>query len=216
MTAAGFVGSASAAVILDPGKITTGSLTGTGLIIDTPSGQGTSPPIGTSDWTEDADDGFEFVSPGSSNEQNNKPGWEPDGTVDATDDIQRFANGVVTYTFDIADGSVINAVYADWGSQGNTPGADYSYSEGAASGTVSKSHTSGSTGDLVVQWTDSLAVVRSVNFESLFTGPITVAGGDGFTITVDGDGSFFWHDAVIIDYTAIPEPGAPLLLRRRR
>jgi hypothetical protein len=42
----------------------------------------------------------------------------------------------------------------------------------------------GPAGDLVLQWTAADSSTHNVNFETIFTGPITVAGGNGFTVTV--------------------------------
>ena len=59
-----------------------------------------------------------------------------------------------------------------------------------------------STGDLVLQWTAADSSPHNVNFEHLFTGPITVAGGDGFTVTVDN--GLIALGAMLIDVSLAP------------
>lgn len=112
-------------------------------------------------------------------------GWEPDGTDDNTQWNTPWKNGgSVTYTFDLPDGAVINKVYHDWKGQGNQGNAiTYAYDEGTFT-SVTKNHKLVPTADIVLQWTAADASTHNADFETLFTGPITVAGGDGFTVTV--------------------------------
>ncbi len=203
---------ANAAISVVAGGISTGSLVGQGLIIDTPTGT-----------TNTADTGWAQLT-GNSGQQS-QLGWDP---VDAVGGNANTGYGRWTvasggnspstaWTFDLADGTIINAVYAVWTGNSNK-GANYSYNEGG--GVVTSaffSHNNvSSTNDLVYQgW----------NFQKVIDGSITVAGGNGFAVTASGPTSYT-SDAVIVDYTlaAVPEPsiallsalGMLLLLRRRR
>jgi hypothetical protein len=112
-------------------------------------------------------------------------GWEPDGTDDNTQWNTPWKNGgSVTYTFDLPDGAVISKVYHDWKGQSNQSATvNYAYDEGTPT-SVSRSHKVNPASDLVLQWTAADSSTHNVNFETIFAGPITVAGGDGFTVTV--------------------------------
>lgn len=177
-------------------------------------------PIGAT-ANDAASDGWVQVSgPGGDSLGNgaiSRKAWEPDGTI-FSDANTRWTGGVVTYTFDLADGTIIYGVFADWAKQGNAGTNNiYSYNEGVAVQT-SRSHAgAASVGDLVLDWQGTLSdnttpATYSSNFEQLFSGPITVAGGDGFTLTLTaGPSSFPFADAVVVDYV-IPEPASLALL----
>jgi len=95
-------------------------------------------------------------------------------------------------------------VYASFRSQGNTNGPHiYSYDEGTPTSVV-RSHGTNAAGDLVLDWTDSGSTTRNVNFERMFAGPITVAGGDGFELKLTAVTNFAWSDTAVIDY--VPSP----------
>lgn len=219
-------GTAKAAVIVPNTDMTSGTVTGTLLAIDMP--------LSSSD-TRTAVDGFAIVS-GTIGGYPNNAGvyWGPNGSSTST--AAWTGGGVLSYNFDIPDGSVVNAVYTRWVGQGNqTSNAVFSYSE-ATSGSVSVNMNGNQASDVTIRYTDSGSTIRNFGFESLFGSAITVAGGDGFTLIADasvsgntafGDGDndrVMRIDAVIIDYSPIPEPGAALLggfgllllLRRRR
>jgi hypothetical protein len=187
-------------------------VTGTLLAIDVPFVT-VSPTFGGPDWPEDADDGF--TAPAAVNDGIREPdnnaggkGWEPDGTP-LTEAKGYFTypgenNGgqpSVTWTFDLPNGVVVNAVYANFGSRGSSDRALYSYAEGAASDSVTvNQHPAPSNGDLVLSWTDSDKVSHNSNFQRIFEGPITVAGGDGFEFQARDQGGNAAHiDAVVID-----------------
>ena len=203
-------GTAGASIVVTPDHIVSGSATGTLVAIDTPTGALPARPTG-SDWPDDADDGWEMLN-GSGND--NSAGtrfWEPDGSSDSSGNVgMKWFNNTVTWTFDLPDDAIINDVYASWGkTQGNTPGGTYSYSEGAASGSVYLNQKVLPAGDIQLQWTDSASGTHTGWFERLFSGPITVADGDGFKLTTVAD-SICWSDAVVLDVTIaggeIPEP----------
>ena len=80
---------------------------------------------------------------------------------------------------------------------------DYRYTEGAASETKSLGDGFGTApvGDLVLRWTDSDSATHDGNFECIFTGPITVEGGDGFTLEQYRQPNAAHLDAVILDVT---------------
>lgn len=159
-------------VAVTPDHIVTGSATGTLRVID--------PPKTTGDDGNAAGIGFA----GGTGGDHTFYGWEPDGTDDNTQWVTGWTYGSVTYTFDLPDGTVINKVYHEWKGQGNQSATvNYAYDEGTPT-SISKSHQVGPAGDLVLQWTAADSSTHNVNFETLFTGPITVAGGDGFTVTV--------------------------------
>lgn len=230
-------GSAHAAVIVDGSKVQgtpTYTVQGTLLAIDAPTSQGSnfSGPDGP-DWPEDADDGFTMDSGYSIGPDASRSGWEPDGTAAGsaqTGFTFSTADGTgVSWTFDLPDGAIVHNVYSHWSHQGNSGSqSTMSYDEGTPTSILRPARNSSS--NLVLQWTDSAATDHNRNFERLFAGDITVAGGDGFAVTFTVDpnslegGVFPYIDAVVIDYTAIPEPGAALLgalgvlllLRRRR
>ncbi|MCX6880148.1 MAG: Ig-like domain-containing protein [Verrucomicrobia bacterium] len=178
-------------------------VTGTLVAIDVPYAA-TLPASGGPDWPEDCDDGFTTVnSPlrdldGTSN-------WEPDGTPISEANAYMVYNGgvpSVTWTFGVPDGSVINAVYATWNTR-TTDGITYQYSEGAASGSIVRQTGSAApTATLILSWTDSASGSHQGSFERIFTGPITVEGGDGFTLWgTDNIGQAAHIDAVVLDVT---------------
>jgi len=206
--------SANAAVVVTPGHIVSGSVTGTLIAIDTPY-QSTIPvsgPLGPS-WPENADDGWWMNSGSNLEADHGQSPWEPDGTLLAQARTYRLNSAPgSSYTFNLADSgidlpddSVINGVYATWLTRG-VSGANWSYTEGAASDTNSRTMTSAPNADLVLQWTDSVLGTHNGNFERLFTGPITVTGGDGFTLNAVRTGNTHQADAVVLDVTIIPEP----------
>jgi hypothetical protein len=160
-------------VEVTPDHIVTGSATGTLRVID--------PPKTSGDDGSAAGIGFAGTTGGD----HTSSGWEPDGTDDNTQWNTPWKNGgAVTYTFNLPDGAVINKVYHDWKGQGNQSAAvNYAYDEGTPT-SISKSHAVSPAGDLVLQWTAADSSTHNANFETIFTGPITVAGGDGFTVTV--------------------------------
>lgn len=163
-------------LVVDAGKIQNAVTPGGRLlIIDTPKTTG--------DDGNAAGIGFAGTTGGD----HTGSGWEPDGTDDNTQWNTPWRNGgSVTYTFNLPDGAVINKIYHDWRGQGNQSAAvNYAYDEGTPVST-SKSHTVGPASDLVLQWTAADSSTHNVNFETIFTGPITVAGGNGFTVTVSG------------------------------
>lgn len=230
-----FTSSASAAIVVTPDHIQgtpTYAVQGTLLAIDEPASDDTtttfiSGPAGP-DWPDDSNDGFSVLT-GAQIAINEWRGgmWEPDGTPDTGDNVSYMFNKPgqsVMWTFDLPDGAVIHNVYATWAQQGNS-GANhfYSYNEGSLETFVRPA--ANSTGELVLQWTAADTDTHNANFQRIFAGDITVAGGDGFAVTwTQGDGGYPYIDTVLIDYTAIPEPSAALLglgglaliLRRRR
>lgn len=195
-------------------KVISGSITGKLSIIDTPSDPdingSTTAPTG-SDWPTDADDGWEFVVlDGGRNNNRYNNNWEPDGSVYATNNSEEtnfWADGTFRWTFDLPDGTVIHKVYASWNGQGNQPGGEYTYDE-ETTGSVSKVHTSHSTNNIVLRWTDSLSNTHDVNFETLFSTDIVVSGGNGFAITLEASDAFSAYiavsDAILVDYTLPP------------
>jgi len=193
------------------------------LAIDVPTGTQTGP--AGPNWADDADDGFSLPS-GSSSTDLGRVGWEPDGTS-----ISPSGQGFLqkdmsaTYTFDLADGTVVHNVYSTWGFQGNS-GSGHTYTDDEGSSTYTRV-AAASTNNLILQWTDSASDTHDANFERIFAGDITVTGGNGYvvTFTAADTTSFPFVDAVVIDYTPVPEPtttallglgGLALILRRRK
>lgn len=225
-------GSADAGLIIPSSKIASGSVTGTMVVINSAAGEialSSSPTQGPN-WTDPSMDGYSLVGGGvDGGFQGNSP-WEADGSA-VTGQHRVFGNGNnVTYSFNLADagidlpdGTVINAIYGTWTTRG-VSGATYSYVEGAQNDSFLRSHTSNPNADLAINWTDNGSTVRTANFEQLLTGPITVEGGDGFTIRVARSGNTHQSDAIILDVTLVPEPtslallglGGLLIARRRR
>ena len=214
-------GAANAAIIVDASKIQSGSATGTLVAIDVPYAP-TYPQAGGPDWTgfataDPADNGFTTRMQSIRERYQHSP-WEPDGTPYSEAYDQGTYPTVtpnVSYNFnlaasgiDIPDGAIINGVYATWTPRGGGDGATYAYSEGAASGLLAQTHTVNPAGNLVLSWTDDVAVTRNGNFQRLFAGPIIVAGGDGFELTaIDNLGNAAHIDAVVLDVTfPVPEP----------
>jgi hypothetical protein len=189
--------------------IVSGSVTGTLLAVDVPFNSSTEsvPVFGGPDWPENADDGFTApiaAGDGLRGQDGASSNWEPDGTPLAqAKGYFTFGDGPapsVTWSFGLPDGAVINAVYATW----NTRGADgitYQYTEGAASGSIVR-QTGGAApaADLVLSWTDAASGTHQGNFERIFTGPITVEGGNGFTLWgTDNIGNAAHIDAIVLD-----------------
>jgi len=229
--------SANAAMIVTPDHIVTGSATGTLVAIDVPT-----VPNGTTGgpiWTTGggiiataADNGLATVGAGIMEPYGASP-WEPDGTPAGeavTYGTYPTKNPNVSYNFnlaasgiDIPDGSIVNAVYATWATRGKD-GASYTYNEATADSTT-RLHSVSPAANLVLSWTDSLSATHNANFDSLFQGPITVSGGDGFALwVIDNVGNTAHIDAVVLDVTIAPEPatlallgiGGLIMLRRRR
>jgi hypothetical protein len=229
---------ANAAVVIDGSKVQSNTyvIQGTLMAIDAPSGDnvakdGPAGPI----WTEAADEGFALLAGARFQPEGNRPGWEPDGTDSSLPRSGYSANKPetsVTYTFDIPDGAIVHGVYADWYHQKNHgSGHEYSYDEGALT-TYTRAAT-GAANHLRLQWLDSGNSGINVNFERIFAGDISVAGGDGFEVKfthANASGTYPNIDAVVIDYTApaivnVPEPATAtlamlglggLMMRRRR
>lgn len=218
---------ANAAIVVNPGNVNAAStytVTGSLFAIDSPTPvSGGANDAASAGWSATGTIGDSLGNGGIS-----RKAWEPDGTTYSQTNIP-WTGGTATYTFNLADGTVINSVFANWAKQGNSGTANvYSYNEGTLT-TVTKSQAgAASAGDLVLNWTgtlsdDTTATTYTSNFEQLFSGPITVAGGNGFSLTLTAEtGKFPFMDAVVLD--VVPEPSAALLgglgllalLRRRR
>ena len=222
----GFVVNTSDAAVIVPGANVNGastySVTGTLYAIDAPGG-GTGGDASNVGWAQ--------VSGANGDSYGNQAAplrnaWEPDGTSYAATNI-RWTGGSVTWTFDLPDGTVINGVFANWASQGNAGSSNtYSWNEGTPDSAV-RSHTSATPLDLRLDWdgfdSGGSPTTYSSTFDQLNTGPITVSGGNGFTVTLTPQsGAFPFVDTIVLD--VIPEPsalalgalGMALLLRRRR
>lgn len=233
------VSAANAAVIIPSTKIASGTLSGNTIIVmNSAAGEialNSTPPQGPN-WTDNSMDGYRLVGGGVDNGFQGTSPWEPDGAVQTGQHRVFGAGQNVTYTFNLADsgialpdGAIINGIYGTWTTRG-VSGANYRYTEGAASGLFGRTHTTGPNADLQVNWTDAGSIVRTANFERLFNTPITVVGGNGFTLTVERTGNTHQSDAILLDVTlasstVIPEPsafvlfsfaGLGLMLRRRR
>ena len=178
-----------------------------------------SPPYvyGGPGWTDVADYGFQTVNSGIMELGGTSP-WEPDGTPIAQAEeyhIFTSASPGVTYTFDLPDGAVINAVYATWATR-NKDGTTWNYSE-VTTGTTTVANNVAPTADLVLKWTDDAAGVHNGNFQRLFTGPITVTGDDGFRLGATKASQNAGHiDAVVLDVmipAAFPTTGALILVK---
>jgi len=215
--------SAGAATIVTPDHIVSSAygVTDTLKVVDNPSStkgsggsfSGTAGP----DWTEDADDGFVLLAGSQIVGEGNRAGWEPDGTGNDWYVAPRTAyssnkpNTQMNWTFDLPDGSIIHNVYADWYYQANS-GTDHVYSYDEGTPTTLTRPAGASAGDLVLKWTSDTSANYSVNFQRVFAGPITVAGGDGFALTFThgpGGGHYPYLDAVVLDVTAAPEGEVP-------
>jgi hypothetical protein len=216
-----------AAVTISSTKIVSGTIT-TGadmVIINTPRftdlGVITTGPSGPN-WTDDSSDGFRLLSAartGSTAQGTTR--WEVDGRP-STESAVRFeavagSPPLVSFTFNLADsginlpdGSVINAIYATWNTRGSS-GALYTYTEGLATGTTTIGQISAPVNNLRLNWTDSLSVVQTSTFQRIFNTPITVGGGNGFTLNVGRTGNSTQIDAILLDVTLIPEPSTALL-----
>jgi hypothetical protein len=183
--------------------------TGTLIAIDVPYVDVAAfPASGGPDWSEDADDGFvTFNSP--LQEYDDTSRWEPDGTPIAEamafytyhPSIKNCPTPGVKYVFDIPDGAIVNAIYATWNTRG-TDGCTYQYSEGTASGSIPQLQEDDNppAADMVLRWTDSDSATHDGEFQRMFTGPITVTGGDGFEVwATDNLGNAAHIDAVVLD-----------------
>ncbi len=160
--------SANAGIIVTSDHISTGSAVGTLMAVDVPY-FATLPGTGGPDWAEDADDGFLVVNHAVQETWTNGQ-WEPDGTPQAENRAyQVYPNAApnVTYTFDIPDGSTINAIYATWAKRSNLFGR-YHYSEGAALDSLDVVQTGHPLTDLGLDWTDDVNAVRTAPFQLLF------------------------------------------------
>jgi len=210
--------SANAAIIVTPDHISTDpGVQSTLLAIDVPFvGTTGFPYTGGPDWPEDADDGFVTVNAGIGEVVGTNNGrWEPDGTPNTGNQhYQTYNNSAapdVSYTFDLPDGAIIYAIYATWRTR-NKVGGVYTYSEGASSGNSGQIDQSvNPTNDLGLDWTDDVSTVRTAPFQRIFTGPITVAGGDGFTLNADDTAAdnAMSIDAVVIDVEFYIDPNLP-------
>ena len=155
------------------------------------------------------------------NAPHNRAPWEPDGTPLAEGGHYGAYNGTdpeVSYLFNLADsgidfpdGAVINAVYTTWNLR-SKDNADFSYSEGAASGSVNVEFPTAPMDDLVLRWYDDTVTGHDADFQRIITGPITVVGGDGFTIEVRRQPNTAHIDAVIIDVSGVGSAGAPFVI----
>ena len=231
--------SAHAAVIVPNTKIASGTITSGATMILINSPHSSELPLGTvgakgPNWTDNSADGWRQTAQGTvdSGTQGNSP-WETDGTVSPQGQLRFYNSGTSigqTYTFNLADsgidlpdGSIINGIYASWTTR-NTSGAIYSYTEGVPTGSVTVSHATAPTVNLALNWTNSLSVVQTANFQRIFSTPITVTGGNGFTLNIRKNGNTHQTDAIFLDVTLVPEPSSALLgglgvlalLRRRR
>jgi len=216
---------------LTPEHVVSGSVDGALVAIDVPylgAGGVTGGPVWTADstWGGSAhvtDNGFATVNDRVENVDGTS-NWEPDGTpIAEARGYFTYGNGPVPsvkYTFnlesawvDIPDASVINAVYATWNTR-NRDGITYQYTEGAATDSiVRQSDGTAPVADLVLRWTDSASTPHDGNFERIFTGPITVGGGDGFELwATDNIGNAAHIDAVVID-VSLPSRGLLILVR---
>jgi hypothetical protein len=199
--------------------VVSGPVTGTLLAVDVPFNSSTEsvPVFGGPDWPENADDGFTApiaAGDGLRGPDGASSNWEPDGTPLAqAQGYFTFGDGPapsVTWSFGLPDGAVINAVYATWNTRG-TDGITYQYTEGAASGSIVR-QTGGAApaADLVLSWTDAASGTHQGNFERIFTDPITVEGGNGFTLWgTDNIENAAHIDAVVLDVTLSVTTGYP-------
>ena len=197
----------SGGVVVTPGHINgvpVYGVTGTLFAVDVPY-QGTTFPIAGpvgADWPQNADDGWRLLSGSSLAANEGTSPWEPDGTDLAEAVTLRLSNSApgTSYTFALPDGAVINAIYATWLAR-STSGATWSYTEGAASNSNSITMVSAPTADLALDWTDAATTVHTGNFQRVLTGPITVEGGNGFTLKAVRTNSSHQADAVVLDVT---------------
>ena len=218
-------GTARAGIEVTPDHVVTGSVVGTLLVVDVPFNEstGSSPVFGGPNWPEVADDGFvapEAAGDGLRGPMNGISPWEPDGTpVSEARGYFTFGNGPppgVKWVFALPDDAIIHTVYATWLTR-NVDGITYQYTEGAASDSVVKQRSGAApAADLVLSWTDDTGTTRDGNLERIFTGPITVEGGDGFELWgTDNIGNAAHIDAVVLDVTGVgPDIDAMLLLVR--
>lgn len=130
---------ANAAVIVPSGNIngaSTYTVTGTLYAIDGPKIGGATEASNTT-FTQTGTNFGESVGNQAAGGRN---AWEPDGTTYANTTI-RWTAGPVSWTFDLADGTVINGVFANWAAQGNAGSSNtYSWNEGTPDAAV-RSHT---------------------------------------------------------------------------
>ncbi|MGB1130522.1 MAG: hypothetical protein ACPG4K_10760 [Haloferula sp.] len=199
----------TAGTVVNPSNVVSGDTpVGTLLAVDTPY-QGASPsfsipgPLGP-DWPEDTDDGWEMKAGSNLEADHAQSNWEPDGTPIAEARVYRLNSAPgSSYTFDLPDGAVVFGVYATWATRG-TSGSNWGYNEGSAVNNSLGQNVAPSA-DMVLKWTDAVATERNGNFQKIFTGPIVVTGGDGFTVTSVRTGNTHQSDAVVVDYLI---PGA--------
>ena len=201
-----FVANSPNAAIIVPGTninaASSYTVVGTLIAIDSPIGA-TANDTASTGWKQVSGSNGDSLANGAIS----RKAWEPDGTIYSNSNM-RWTGGVVTYTFDLADDIIINSVFANWAKQNNSGTTNvYSYNEGVATQVSIDQQAAASAGDLVLNWQGTLSdnttpTTYSSNFEQLFSGPITVAGGNGFTLTLTPQsGKFPFDDAVVLDYT---------------
>jgi hypothetical protein len=222
------VASANAAIEITPDHVVSGTVTGKLIVIDVPT-----PTVfpylgddGDSNWTDEAagvlatvaDNGFQIIGgAGIQSEEYGDSNWEPDGTpFGQSKNWAGWAGTIVHFNFNLADsgidlpdGSVINAIYTTWNTRKDD--YDYRYTEGAASETnfLDDGYKTAAASDLILRWTDSDSATHDGNFERIFTGPITVEGGDGFTLQQYRQANTAHLDAVILDVTIVDDGHRP-------
>ena len=216
---AGLAGTADAATIVGAGNVGAGStatIEGTLLAIDPPEDSANNSEFSTTNLTGTA---------GSSGSGGDRY-WEPNGTTwktgeKATNVGFTTAGGTATYTFTLNVGDTVHGVYWRYRSQGNQV-TDLAVSNNYGGSTTVNQQTAES-GDLLLNWTDGgVNTSDDLAFDTLWSGLDIVLTGTTFTVTMDSTGSTgvptnanrkgFRADALVIDYTAVPEPGSLALL----
>ncbi len=225
---AAFTGFSNAGIIVTRGHIVGGAATGTLVAIDSPfiSNASATATFGGPSWTtggtifaHQADQGFAAPSAAGSGLRDfdlNGTSWEPNGTpFSQARGYYIYPDGAspgTTWTFNLAasgvdlpDGTIIHGVYARFGGRNNDK-ARYEFTEGASSGNlVVDQNAIASVGDLALRWFDSDGNPRDSNFQRIFSGPITVTGGNGFQLGVtDSTGNSGHIDAIVLD-TSLPK-----------
>jgi hypothetical protein len=174
------------------------------------------------DFPQDADYGFTFRDTGANFLQyySGTSAWEPDGT--ALDDAKTYGivaeaaseqninNPQVTWTFDLEDDIVINAIYASWTDSGTGRRTIWGYTEGT--NTDAYVQVGGVASHLVLQWTDAASATHNGNFQRIFTNSVMVEGGDGFTLKATEEWNVGPIDAVVLDVT-FPPQGTVLIIK---